>query len=308
LTILKNDGSPLVVIDPGLTWFVQVTNNTSAAGLWFTGQFGAGSSMVSASALAGAGLAVDPVDPTRLATNIIAREFSTGLYVIQQSDRAILLVWTGGTETIYLPDIATLLPGFQCYLSNLSVGGILTVQCQVIGQLINKLPSVNCNPGDSFEIAAGPTEFYTIGTPQLSFAGFYFPDGSIANPSIAFVTPTPLHNSGFSHQYSDANNQALNFSLNGNLQASFSLAAGVSVAVFPHIIQTINGTIVFGNGSANALIFLDQGNDILNFRAFNAGGVTFTNMELLATGYLNLPQADFQRDAISYLAWMRTFI
>lgn len=312
LTLYKNDGSVLLVIAPGLTWGIQVIDNTTAAGLWYTLQFGAGSSSVSSAALAGAGLIVDPLAITKLATNVIAREFSSGGYVVAQSDRAILLVWVGGSNTLYLPDIATLLPGFQCYVSNMSVGGILTIECQVMGQLINKEASITCNPGVSFEIAAGPTEYYTIGTPQFSLSTFSFPDGSISAPSINFVTDP---SSGFSHSFTDSTNQSLNFSLNATLQAAFALVSGVSIASFVGVlaggsIQSIGGLYVYGSDATKTRSELNVSGptNILNTYVYNVAGTESMQMQMTSTGKMNLVQANYERDQVSYLAWMRTFI
>ena len=310
LTLYKNDGTLLVVIDPGLTWFIQVIDNTTAAGVWFTGQFGAGSSTVNPAALAGPGLIVNPLNATQLATNIVAREFNTA-YTVLPTDRATLLVWTGGTETLTLPTVFT--PGFIFYVSNISTGGILTIESAGGTPLINGAPSIICNPGNSFEIDAGPVNYYTIGTPQFSFSTFSFPDGTISNPSINFVSD---NSSGFSHVYTTANTQALNFSLGGLLQASFFTSAGVSAAAFNNLVsanyfESVNGQYVFGTDLTKSRLELDAisgGQKVLNFFAYNQAGSAFTNMQLVSSGYLNLVQADFQRDAISYLAWMRTMI
>lgn len=312
LTLYKNDGTLLVVIDPGLTWFIQVIDNTTPAGGWFTGQFGAGSSTVNPAALAGPGLIVNPLNATQLATNIVAREFNTA-YTVLPTDRATLLVWTGGTETLTLPTV--FVPGFIFYVSNISTGGILTIESAGGTPLINGAASITCNPGNSFEIDAGPVNYYTIGTPQFNFSNFTFPDGSSSNPSINFASD---HAAGFSFLKTSAAPliEQLQISLNGILQAAFFTNTGVSGASFANLVsaqyfESVAGQYVFGTDPTKSRLELDAisgGQKALNFFAYNQAGSAFTNMQLVSSGYLNLVQADFQRDAISYLAWMRTMI
>lgn len=335
LTIFKNDGTTLLLtITAGLTYFIQVIDNSTANGLWYTGQFGAGSSIVTSAQLTGPGITLDPLDLTRLATQILSREFNTPGYTIAPIDRANLLIWTGGTATIFLPDVATLGDGFLVYISNQSVGGLLTIQCATGGQLINGLPFITCNPGSSFEIVASDgmiataSNYYTIGIAQTSVGTATFLDGSIAAPSINFRTD---ETSGFSHQFTDFSDQAISISLNGILQASFSSALARNVASFVGSVASNGFKYVYGTGGATLInesstfLSIDGDEHILNFSIYNDAG-NFVNMSLSSTGVLSYqtdgganpldihastatispgPGLNLQRDGISYLAWAR---
>ncbi len=317
LTIKKADATTLVVIGPGVVYSVQVIDNTTTAGTWATVQFGAGSSSVSAAALVGPGLTVDPLNSLHLATNITAREFSTGGYTVQQTDRAILLAWTGGTDTIFLPTIVGN-AGFLFYLSNLGTG-ILTIQPSVGGQQINKQNFITAKPGDSFTISCGDLEYYTIGDSGFTSSAFTFPDGSIGNPSLNFSSDTT---SGYSHSYTTSATQALNFSLHGVLQFSLATLASTSHAFFTNDVQAtsynsigigggINGRYVFGNDPTKTRIELNSlgaPENSLQIFVYTTTGIEKIAAEFDTRGFLNLPQADFERDAISYAAWMRAMI
>lgn len=335
LSIYKNDGTTLIVaIAPGLTYALQIIDNTTVNGLWYLLQLGAGSSSVSAAALAGPGLTVNPLDVTKLAVNVTSRIINTPGYTIVQSDRAILLIWTGGTATINLPAIAGM-NGFLCYISNLSVGGILTIQCQV-GETINNVNSISVNPGVSFEVTAGATAYYTIGAPQFSLNNFSFPDGTISAPSINFQSDTA---SGFSHAFIDANNEALNFSLNGALQASFATIAGAPSAHFSGSVFSETGVYVFGTDDTKTRFArtVSGAEHIINHIVYNVAGTDFVNMSLNSSGLLSYQTSgganaldihtndltvlttatianlvvtpgtttNIQRNSVSYMAWQR---
>lgn len=297
LDILKNDGSALVTLEPTQIWSIEVIDNTTAAGDWLTSQFASSSSTVIPAQLAGPGLIVDPLDSLKLATAIESRTFNDAGYTVQASDRAMLLVWTGGTDTLYLPDYATAgFTNFIFYISNMSVGGILTIETVVLGQTINLESSIVCNPGISYAIQlTAANGYFTIGTPEVNLTSFSFPDGTIGNPSINFITNTT---SGFSHTFTAPGNEAINVSLNGVLQANFVTAAGVSTANFSqHIlsedITLTAGAIYLEDFTNRSRLVLGESSPDQYFEThvYNVAGSSYVATLLSSTGLLNYDTA-----------------
>lgn len=254
LNILKNDGTALATIGAGQTWYIQVTDNSTAAGIWYISLIGAGSSSVQPVAIAGPGLTVNPLNSSQLATNVTSRILSAN-YTLQPSDRAVLLVWMGGTGIITLPPSATtpsLSAGFLCYLTNMNPNAILTITAS-LGDLINGVDSITCLYGNSFIIELGTVatigvtgQYYTIGNSIVDLSNSSFPNGTASNPSINFI--------------------------GDNLSGFSFFPSGVSIP------ESVNVSIA--------------GNLVAEFQ----------------DDYLNLTTADLERDAISYLAIMRTLL
>lgn len=313
LTVNKNDGSTLLIVPAGTVWAIQIIDNSTAPGIWDAWQLGAGSSSVTAAQLAGAGLIVDPLALTRLATNITSRTFSSN-YTLAPSDRAVLLVWTGGSGTLHLPDIATLATGFLCYVRNLGTG-VLTIQTDVGGQTINGLPAINPKPGESFTLVAGSgVGYYTVGDSALSTGpGYVFPDGAIATPSIAFISdPT----SGFSHTWTSDATQKIDVSLHGALQLSVSTSGSVPKSIFTNIVEaqtyiSDNGLYTLSSDITKSRMQFSASSGLNNSLTTS---LYFTTLAPAVTstfdtsGYFNISPADYQRDSISYAALMRVML
>src|SRR5882672_11272988 len=55
-SVLANNGDLIANVASGVSWFLYITDNSTAAGVWRAVQFGASTSAANAAALAGAGL------------------------------------------------------------------------------------------------------------------------------------------------------------------------------------------------------------------------------------------------------------
>ena len=114
--LLKSDGS--ILIGGGIpptenanSYWVQLIDNSTSAGVWQFVQFGAGTSSANANVLAGLGLTA--LGAT-LNTNIPVLSLNnTNLpYTVSAANRAQLIVWKGGIGAITLPNITSVPAGF----------------------------------------------------------------------------------------------------------------------------------------------------------------------------------------------------
>lgn len=117
VTVKTFSGNTLVQVQPGQSWIIWLTDNTSQNGTWRSTQLGATLAVGQASALAGPGLAADggllEIDIPIFAAN-------AGPNTLTDSDRGSLFLWTGGANNLIVPSIK----GWMCYVRNAGSGDL----------------------------------------------------------------------------------------------------------------------------------------------------------------------------------------
>lgn len=154
-------GNEIVTILPTQVYFINLTNNTTEDGVWQSILLGATTAAANAAALAGMGLiALD----SKLNVNV-PTTFLTTSYIVTPLDRAKLLVWSGGTDNITLPDASAvgIGNGFLFYINNASeVGGVANLVPQV-GQTIDGETIFTVNLRESGQIISDGANWHTTG-------------------------------------------------------------------------------------------------------------------------------------------------
>lgn len=154
-SVLDAAGNSLVSVASGEIKYLYLTSNSTAAGTWRTFTFGTGTSSADASALAGPGLrALGPFLGAASITSEVA-----GAYVIDAQDRGSFFVWTGGTGTLTLPDLADTYGDWFCGVRNQG-SGTVTLSGDAN---INGASSLAMSVGDSLVLHPGPSQWYTEG-------------------------------------------------------------------------------------------------------------------------------------------------
>lgn len=167
--VFSNGGATIIAaIAPGAIYFLYVTDNTTAPGVWSTFQYGAQASAPNVSALAGPGLLA--IGAT-LAQDIPVTSVSSN-FIIGVTNRAQLMNWTGGTGSLTLPLANTAQASFYVQIRN-SGTSVLTIATSG-SDLINGVSSVSLNPGDSCFVVTDGTSWYTIGLGPVVLANFNF--------------------------------------------------------------------------------------------------------------------------------------
>ncbi len=167
-TIKNNGGTTIASIAAGAIYFVYLTDNTTAAGIWSAFQYGAQASAPSAAGLAGAGLLATGAT---LSQDIVVTSLNTN-FTAGVNNRAQLLNWTGGAGTITLPLAATVAASFYIQVRN-SGTSIVTIPTQG-SDVINGAASIALNPGDSCFIVTDGVAWYTLGLGPIITANFNF--------------------------------------------------------------------------------------------------------------------------------------
>lgn len=181
VTITNYVGTALLSIPAGTQWQLYLTNNTSAAGVWRTFQYGATTAQAQASTLAGYGIVA--IGST-LAQSSSVSTVSASPYSLGAADRASTYVWTGALGTFNLPDAASLGNNWFFNIRNAGTGD-LTID-PAGADTINGALTLTLSPADSAVIVTDGTRWYTIGLGQQAVFAFDYTVISLAglgNPS-----------------------------------------------------------------------------------------------------------------------------
>jgi hypothetical protein len=163
LTVKSYGGASTIVSIPstgGSAQYIFITSNGTTTGTWGVIAFGSTTSLATASALAGYGLAA--IGSTLNQTTPVTAFAST--YTLLASDRASTYVWTGGAGTLSLTSATTLGNNWFVFVRN-GGSGTLTVS-PTGGNQINGSASLALQPSDSCLIVCSGSAFYTIGLGQ----------------------------------------------------------------------------------------------------------------------------------------------
>ena len=99
-TVKDADGGTIVTVSSGEAWVVYLTDNSTSAGVWRFFELGAGTSTANAASLVGAGLQATG----SILEQIVAPTSTSSVINWDDTDRATLTIWIGGTGTLNLPD------------------------------------------------------------------------------------------------------------------------------------------------------------------------------------------------------------
>jgi hypothetical protein len=191
LTVKTFGGASTIVSIPatgGSAQYIFVTSNGTTTGTWGVIAFGSTTSLATASALAGYGLAA--IGSTLNQTTPVTAFAST--YTLLASDRASTYVWTGGAGTLSLTSATTLGNNWFVFVRNGGTG-TLTVSPSG-GNLINGSASLALQPSDSCLIVCSGSAFYTIGLGQGTQFSFTQLTKSVAPGGSFTLTSTEAAN------------------------------------------------------------------------------------------------------------------
>lgn len=177
ITVKNSVGSTLLSIAQGEQWQIYLTANTTAAGTWRTFRYGASTAQAQASTLAGFGLtATGSTLSQSTPVTLFNSNFTAG-----GSDRAKMLVWTGGLGTLTLPTASSV--GGDWFIAVRNGGsGNLVIDPQG-AETINGAASLTLTPGDSATAVTDGTGWYTLGLGQSAVFAFDYTSINLAGQS-----------------------------------------------------------------------------------------------------------------------------
>lgn len=165
-TVRNAVGTQVVTIAAGTLWQVYLAGNANAAGVWRSLQYGATTSSVNASSLAGTGIVAVG---TLLSQSVPVTSFNTN-YTSGVNDRAKLFNWTSAAGTFTLPSPAVVGDNWFVYLRNSGTGAIVADPPGLT--TIDGALFLSFQPGESAIIVSDGNNFYTIGFGQPAVFAF----------------------------------------------------------------------------------------------------------------------------------------
>lgn len=142
-SIKNTSGVEVLSLVPGASYLAYVKDNATAAGVWGSIAYGAGVSKAAAGSLAGNGL---KALSNKLAVEVTAVTLNSA-YTLLDTNRAKVLLFTGGATTLTLAAINSLSSNFFCHVKNNGTG-TLTLSPSG-GNLIDGSSSLTVQPAES---------------------------------------------------------------------------------------------------------------------------------------------------------------
>lgn len=190
IAVLTNGEDPIVVVSPGLAWYIIITDNSTLPGLWSQVQFGAGASSAQAAALAGYGLRarLTFLDQNHPVTVLVTDTTITSTHRAQ----VLTVSPSVGTGALDLDPLADVGDGFFFLFSNLGTGAWQIAPAG--GETIDNQAIISLNPLESCEIHAGASGWYTIGRGRNTTFAFTQNTQSVAGSSDVVLSTTQAGN------------------------------------------------------------------------------------------------------------------
>jgi hypothetical protein len=186
-TVKDYAGNTIIAITAGQAQYIYITANPTTAGTWGIIAYGIGSSGADAATLAGYGLLA--ISQTlNQSQDVTTFTLNT---TVSSSNRASLLVFTGGTATLTLTAASTLGNNFFFSVRN-SGSGALTIAGSG-GDLINGSASIALQPGDSCVVCCSGSTFYTVGLGKNTQFNFTILTKAVTSGTYT-LTPTEAAN------------------------------------------------------------------------------------------------------------------
>lgn len=157
ITVKDNAGGTVIAIGSGESYTIYMKSNATAAGSWGLIQSGAVAASAQAGPLAGFGLAA--ISGT-LNTKLVVQEFNSA-YTAGLSDRAKVLQWTGGSDTLTLPAPSTMTDSWFIGVKN-DGSGTLTID-PAGAVTIDGASTISLAAQESCFIVTDGAEYLTVG-------------------------------------------------------------------------------------------------------------------------------------------------
>lgn len=253
-TVLDNSGVTIATVASGQFWQIYLSDNSTTAGTWRSGQFAVGTSTASAASLVGFGL----VAITTTLNQAYPVTTKSGNYTFVAGDRAGMFVETGGVATFTLPAAATATNSWFVNVRNGGTG-ILTI-ATVGSDTINGSAAggtISLNPTDScFIVSDGTSAFYTVGIGQAVNFAWTFVSISAAGTGTLTLSGTQLNQSIYSFTGALTGNRTIVFPATVQQYTINNATTGA----FTFTVQPTGGTGVVIATAATTIVYCDGTN------------------------------------------------
>lgn len=282
ITIKDSTGSTITTVLTGVSKYIYLVDNATAAGSWANVTFGTGSSTADAASLVGYGIKAIGVtlnqkhDVTELAAN----------RTIIDSDRAAMYSFTTGSWTMTLPAAGTVGADFFFIAKNAGDGSITVTPSGA--DTIDGAASLTMAPGDAcifFSAGTVNDKWYTVGLGRAVSFAFTQLSKSVAGGVDVTLTS------------SEAANKVMSFT--GILTANINVIVPSTVSVY-YIANNTTGafTLTVKTAAGTGVVVAQSTRDILVCDATNVYSAksNTVSVQYFADGSESLPSISFISD------------
>jgi hypothetical protein len=252
-TVKRADGVQVVTVASGTLWQVYLTDNSTAAGTWVALQYGASTSQVNASSLAGNGIVATG---TLLSQSVPVTQFNSN-YTAGAQDRAQMFVWTGAGGTLTLPAPTAVGSNWFCYLRNSGSGAIVADPAGTI--LIDGGATLSFQPGESAIIVSDGANYFTIGFGQSATFAFDYTSISVSGSGNYTLTGTELNRIAYSFTGTLTGNRTI--IVPATVQQYW--VTNATTGAYNFTVKTASGSGVLVPSGARAILYCD-GTNVVN--------------------------------------------
>lgn len=249
-TVRSNDGSTIISVNPGNAWVAYLTDNSTIGGTWRTFQLGATVSVASAAALGGAG--IKPIGTT-LNQSVPPDTRTTTPVTVADSDRASLVIYTGGVGIADLPTPGTVGADWFFLIRNAGSGNLtLTPPSGQIDGAVN----LALVPGSSAIVITDGTDFFTVGLGQATTGTFDFVE--IAVPGSGNFTLSGVNLNRIAYRFTGiltgnrniiVPNTTQEYWVDNSTTGAFTLSVQTAAQVTPVEVAQNNRAILYCDGT-----------------------------------------------------------
>jgi hypothetical protein len=294
-TVQDINGGQSIVLAAGQSRYVYLTDNTTVAGTFASVQFGTGTSTADAAALVGPGL-TNILGKLATANDVVK---TSNNITFNETDRALVYVWTGGLGTATLPSVVNINTGWYVMFRNDGTGSVTFTP--PAGKLINDNSNQLFFPSDSAIVVCdyATGNYYTIGLTKQTAVSYtaatYDVDSIIPNtldltsfaPTIqTYVAPTGTRTQTLSVDLPAITQIYIVNNTTG--YSTYNIEFQVSGSLSPYV-QVPNGiTAILLTDGANTYILTQTTTNVFYADNGSVGAPSFSFLNDTATGlYLN---------------------
>lgn len=189
-SIVDFSGDLSVTLDPGVSRYFYLSDNSTIDGVWQNITFGAGTSTADAATLQGAGLTT-LVGKLAVTSNVVS---ISSVPTLNDNSRAVSYVWTSGAGNFALPVAATISDGWWIGFRNGGTGTLTFTPTSP--STINGQSSLSINPNNSgfiyFQKSTG--NYFTLGFAaevNTTLTSATYDVDSVVGSSLSLVSNAP---------------------------------------------------------------------------------------------------------------------
>lgn len=262
---VKNSaGTVLATVSGSQSIYFYLSDNSTVAGTWESVLFGAGSSSLSAGAVASASV-VALAGTLNAAYPITTINSNT---TVLTSHRGTAFVWSGGAGTLAFTAATTLGNNFFCLVRNAG-SGALTLNPDA-SETIDGATTIALNPTESCIVLCSGSAFYTVGIGRSNTFAYTKLTKSVAGSADVTLSATEYANG------------VMEFTgvLTGNINVILPTAVNVyyvtnsTTGAYTLTVKTAAGTGVAITQATQNIVYCDGANIVLAITGGGSGTVT----------------------------------